>query len=203
MTNLRDRRRRETARDIQVAALGLSLRDGYCTATTDAIAAEAGISTRTFFNYYPNKQAAILGVPPVLDAEAGAWIVTSNRPILNDILRLLNEMLMEDAPDRRILCMIGQLIDRTPELRPLFSLSLDRITLTLAGLLQQRLGETRLSEAQLLAALATHALSNAVRAWGLDPDMPDSRIIEQTRDQLENVGQLMCKCVRNADGSAG
>ena len=60
-STLRDRRRVQTSREIQRAALSLALRHGYDAVTTEMIAAEAGISQRTFFNYYLNKDAAIVG----------------------------------------------------------------------------------------------------------------------------------------------
>ena len=66
-TTLRDRRRIQTAREIQRTALSLALRQGYDSVTTEMIAAEAGISQRTFFNYYLNKNAAIIGTAPSFD----------------------------------------------------------------------------------------------------------------------------------------
>ncbi|MEE2859543.1 MAG: TetR family transcriptional regulator [Paracoccus sp. (in: a-proteobacteria)] len=191
-TNLRDRRRRETSREIQLAALNVALRTGYGAATTEAIAAEAGISPRTFFNYYCNKQAAILGQPPVLDVEAGRWIVTSDGPLVDDISRLLGEMLCEERPDRGILKRIIQVVDQTPELLAVFRKSMDEMTLALSGLLEARLGREMAFEARLLAELGTHALSNAVRAWAEGTICSEDDIRAMTRDQLERVAKLLC-----------
>lgn len=52
---LRERRRRQTSADIRDAAVRLTLERGFDKVTVDEICAEAGISTRTFFNYFPNK----------------------------------------------------------------------------------------------------------------------------------------------------
>ena len=48
--------------DIHVAALNLAMQDGLAAATIDRIAAKSGISRRTFFNYFPSKEDAILGI---------------------------------------------------------------------------------------------------------------------------------------------
>jgi AcrR family transcriptional regulator len=55
--SLRERRRKETHRQIADTGLAMFLRDGFDETTLDAIAAEAGISRRTFFHYFPTKEA--------------------------------------------------------------------------------------------------------------------------------------------------
>lgn len=190
-TNLRDRRRLQTAREIQLAALRLSLRHGYGAVTTDSIAAEAGISTRTFFNYYPNKQAAVLGTPPHLDSCAAHWIVASTGPLADDLACLLGRMLEAKEIDREIVRMIEKVWDTTPELMAVFRNSMDNIALTLGGLLQARLGPDRQSEAMLLAELATHALSHAVRRWAVDDAMAVDDIPPMIARQMRAVGGLL------------
>ncbi|MCR2792367.1 TetR family transcriptional regulator [Microbacterium sp. zg.Y625] len=55
---LRERRRRETQRDVSDAALALFERKGVAATTVDEIARAAGISARTFFRYYATKEEA-------------------------------------------------------------------------------------------------------------------------------------------------
>lgn len=57
---LRERKRRETRQRIAESALRLFLANGYHGTTLDAIAAEAGISRRTFFSYFKSKDDIIL-----------------------------------------------------------------------------------------------------------------------------------------------
>lgn len=59
-------RRFRTARRIQAAAVALASRHGLANVTTEAIAQKAEISTRTFFNHYPYKEAAIMGPRPTI-----------------------------------------------------------------------------------------------------------------------------------------
>lgn len=56
---LRERRRRETLREVADAALTLFEERGVAATTVDEIAAAAGISPRTFFRYYPTKEHAL------------------------------------------------------------------------------------------------------------------------------------------------
>jgi AcrR family transcriptional regulator len=68
LTSLRDRKKAETWTSIHEAAARLVLEQGIEAATVEAIAEAAGISPRTFFNYFPSKDDAVLGMRvPVLD----------------------------------------------------------------------------------------------------------------------------------------
>lgn len=58
---LRERKKRETRKSIHRSALELAFEAGLEALTVDAIAERAGVSARTFFNYYPAKDDAILG----------------------------------------------------------------------------------------------------------------------------------------------
>ncbi len=58
--SVRERKRRETRRRIAEVGQRLFLTRGYEATTLDAIAAEAGISRRTFFSYFKSKDDIIL-----------------------------------------------------------------------------------------------------------------------------------------------
>lgn len=57
---VRERKRRETRRHIAETGLRLFLADGYDGTTLDAIAADAGISRRSFFSYFKSKDDLVL-----------------------------------------------------------------------------------------------------------------------------------------------
>ena len=61
---LRERKRAQTRHLLEEAAVGLALRDGLDKVTVDAISERAGVSPRTFFNYFDTKEDAVLGVRP-------------------------------------------------------------------------------------------------------------------------------------------
>ncbi len=60
--SLRERKKAETWQAIHEAAANLALDEDTRHVTVEAIASEAGISPRTFFNYFASKEDAILGV---------------------------------------------------------------------------------------------------------------------------------------------
>ncbi|MDJ1114781.1 TetR family transcriptional regulator [Microbacterium dauci] len=65
---LRERRRRETLRELSDAALDLFEEQGVDGTTVDDITRRAGTSPRTFFRYYATKEAAVL--PSTEDTES-------------------------------------------------------------------------------------------------------------------------------------
>lgn len=65
---LRERKRLGTRRAIQHAALSLTIERGFDQVTIDEVSQVAGISPRTFFNYFDSKDAAVVGeIPPLSD----------------------------------------------------------------------------------------------------------------------------------------
>lgn len=61
---LRARKKRQTRQAIHRAALELALENGSAHVTSEAIAERAGISPRTFFNYFSTKEDALAGAHP-------------------------------------------------------------------------------------------------------------------------------------------
>lgn len=59
---LRERKKRATRIAMHRAALELVAADGLSAVTAERIAQRAGVSTRTFFNHWATKEAAILGI---------------------------------------------------------------------------------------------------------------------------------------------
>lgn len=73
----REQKRQETLRRITDAALRLFIDKGYEAATLDAIAAEAGISRRNFFNYFKSKDDILLSLQGSLGDEVAAEVRTA------------------------------------------------------------------------------------------------------------------------------
>ena len=60
----RERKKQETRQALSAAALRLTTERGLEGVTVDDIANEADVSTRTLFNYFASKEAAIVGIDP-------------------------------------------------------------------------------------------------------------------------------------------
>lgn len=98
---LRERKRVATRYAIERAALELSLDKGYENVTVDEIADAADVSPRTFFNYFPSKEAAVVGHDPEGPGEekvAEFLSAPAEQPIFDGI-RILLATLLENKSD--------------------------------------------------------------------------------------------------------
>lgn len=87
---LRERRRRETTAEIRRAAMDLFESVGWEATTVAAIAARAGVSTRTFFRYFDSKEQAILpGHRRLADAVSGLELAQRSMRGAADAVRAL------------------------------------------------------------------------------------------------------------------
>jgi AcrR family transcriptional regulator len=82
--SLRERKKRATRRSLRRIALDLVAERGFVHVTVEDIAEAAEVSPRTFFNYFPSKEAALFGADPVRTTE-------------------LRERLVHEAPDKTAL----------------------------------------------------------------------------------------------------
>ncbi|TCC53616.1 TetR family transcriptional regulator [Kribbella capetownensis] len=139
---LRERKKRETRAALAEAALRLALDKGPDNVTVEEIAEAADVSVRTFFNYFPHKEHAILGRNPehlerALDrmrtAPAAESPLTTMWFVVDDVLRDLER---EGELSRR-----GELIMSSPSLvYQLMMSSFEDERLLTAGL-AERMGE--------------------------------------------------------------
>lgn len=87
--SLRERKKVETLAAIHEAAASLAQQRGLELATVEAIAESAGVSPRTFFNYFPSKEDAVLGLrEPVLDPAEAAKL-TGADDLLGQVVQVL------------------------------------------------------------------------------------------------------------------
>lgn len=88
--SLRERKRRATMVAIETAATSLVLKHGYDAVTVDQICADAEVSKRTFFNYVPSKEAAVVGSPPVTvpDGDRADFLDAVDPDVPGALLRL-------------------------------------------------------------------------------------------------------------------
>lgn len=121
----RDLRKQQTRAALTGAALRLCSLRGFDQVTVDDISAEAGVSSRTFFNYFASKEDAVLGDHLVeVDAmRARLAVLLPTMPVLEAVRRavLLVVAAMEADRDHWFLRM--EIIQRSPQLLPRLVLS--------------------------------------------------------------------------------
>jgi AcrR family transcriptional regulator len=99
---LRERKKRARRAQLVDAAQSLVLEHGFDAVTVEAISAEAGVSTRTFFNYFDSKDDAVLGLEALEPAPQVACEFAAGGPsghLLTDLQPLVASLLDNAAPD--------------------------------------------------------------------------------------------------------
>jgi len=103
--------------DIHVAALDLALHGGLAAATIDRIAEKSGISRRTFFNYFPSKEDAILGIrEPNIAAEALEEFDNSDDDNLSRTVLLLVRVFQAARPPSASQMTRRDVVEKLPDL---------------------------------------------------------------------------------------
>lgn len=115
---LRERNRLSTWSAIHDAAAQMVLDVGLARATVGAIADAAGVSTRSFLNYFPTKEDAVLGVRAgrVSDQSLERFRAPG-ASLLRRTVRLMNDVLRSTVPDGGRSELRRTLIRAYPELR--------------------------------------------------------------------------------------
>lgn len=168
---LRERRRRQTRDEIHSAALRLVREHGFDKITVDMISAEAGVSPRTFFNYFPNKEAAVLSAPPAalsqpLAEEFAAQHDTRSRAVLADLTRLLVRELAANPPQREEMHAVFALTQSRPALLAELLARFDAFQRSIAEAVGQRIGQPPEGEVPtLIAAVALTAVRTGLEQW--------------------------------------
>src|ERR1700736_2430441 len=87
---LRERQKSAPRRSLRRAALNLVAERGFAHVTIEDIAEAADVSPRTFFNYFPSKEAALFGADPDRVAALRERVVRQSpgEPVL-DALRMV------------------------------------------------------------------------------------------------------------------
>lgn len=93
---LRASKKIATRRALRRSAIELVLEHGLDGVTVEDIAVRAGVSPRTFFNYFPTKESALVGIDP--DVVTTLLDTLRERPAAETPLQALCEVLIGRAP---------------------------------------------------------------------------------------------------------
>lgn len=195
LPSLREQKRAATRTALESAALDLVLSHGPEATTVEAIAARAGVSARTFFNYFESKDAAILGVLPrehdrglLEQLRAGAPYRDTAQALVQLVMRLTGA----HQSDGAALARRREVLRRHPEVLASQADQLSTRADTLIETMAEVLGtdpafdEPRLhiDQASMLVMMAAVAVRRAVEAWALivtaaDDAAPIEEFVEQ------------------------
>lgn len=189
-------RRYRTAKKIQAAAVELAVRDGLANVTTDAIARLSGVSTRTFFNYYPYKEAAIMGPPPDYPAEAGAAFVDGKGLLIDDLASLITAHLSRFLTEREMLAHMFALAETDPKLGALRNSAMLARRAQMRQLLAQRMKDADPRLIEILAAAIVAATNAATKDW-VNGEVDD--FIAAARDNLTLISSAAAMLNHPAD----
>lgn len=186
--NLRERRKLETARAIQRSALTLARTQEIEAISVEAICHNAGISQRTFFNYFPFKEAAFI-VPPPPFPEAAVAAFTDGKGMLLDLLvELLTAQVGAALPDRWMIDTSRRIIEQHPKIAALQFASFHNFEASLASLIYGRLPQARSAESRILAAAVLGALRVILED---NRHAPHKRLVAAIRNELERLKELL------------
>jgi AcrR family transcriptional regulator len=174
--SLRERKKLATRRELRREALRLIAERGYSNVTVEEIAEAANVSPRTFFNYFPTKEAALFGADPEL-AEATREAIVHQSPgepvvaVLRAVMtgqasRVVNEFAeLGGDPLEWLARMRASRTD--PHLHAAHGAQMAAIERSLAEAIAQRLGTTleRDPYPGLLASIATGVFRSSMSFW--------------------------------------
>ena len=175
------KRRRETAIRIQAAAIKLAEQDGMANLTTEAISREAGVSPRTFFNYYPYKEAAIYGPPKDYPRDASDNFMQGKGPLIDDLAELMQAHLSRFTAQRAMLGAMIRLADTDVKLAALQQSTLLERHSQMEQMLRQRLDDKDPRLAPILASAIISATRQAILDW------IDNRTDDLVGKAVENI----------------
>jgi AcrR family transcriptional regulator len=159
---LRERKKAETRSAIHEAALRLVAENGAEHASVDAICSEAGVSNRTFFNYFPSKVSAVVGLSSfvVTDAQRSAFLEhEGERWLVRDLCDLVGSVMDATARDGVDREAIRHLLGRRPEIAPDVIRFAAELRHEIVGLAEHRTTPVR---ARLAVTLVMSAVDSAL-----------------------------------------
>jgi AcrR family transcriptional regulator len=179
--------KRETSRGIARAAHELVQERPLNEVTIDDISRKAGVSVRTFFNYFSCKEAAVVGIPheAVLELETALRARPADEQPLDALRAVLVSGAEPDVLRHSLIC--NELVSRYPALIPYYLAELAEIESVLSRTLAERMGVDSAEDptARMLCASVVAALRAGISWWeesGREDSL--SRVLDRAFDQL-------------------
>ncbi|WP_234986637.1 TetR/AcrR family transcriptional regulator [Demequina sp. NBRC 110055] len=203
----RERKLREAKLATQRAGLELCAEHGYAAVTVEMIADRAGISPRTFYNYFPSREAALLGEakPTPTEEALEVFIARDDCSDVEAFALMMAQAWAASEPDRDLFRLRRAVIDANPELAGVNIGRISESRTHFAGLVRRRLEvhyphltEHDLElESTLTVAIAMGAIQAIAKDWMSSTDARDADLTALIHELFPRVRRL----TRPADAS--
>ena len=183
----RERRKRQVSETIERIAVDLALELGMEGATVEKICERALISHRTFYNYFPSKEAAVFGGGPQPSPQGLEAFRRGTSPdVLGDLLDLMSATALAQEQGPELFRDRQRLLRRDPQLAAKAAPKFDRVVDELNELVRDRL--TRMGQDSELhdraAMIVALALAVVQRAFQMqleaDPDADPRAVLQNS-----------------------
>jgi len=179
---LRERKKLQTRRAIHEAALELIDEQGLEATTIDQICAAADVSSRTFFNYFPSKAAALLQLPDTtISPEVRERFLAARGGLVLALCDVVGSS-SEGGPDRG---RLKKLVARHPEL---LSIVMSMMTETRSQYIALASERASSPEHADLAVTIVMAAFGRLMHDPVDSDIP---LATRLRSQVERMGSVL------------
>ncbi|WP_371828151.1 TetR/AcrR family transcriptional regulator [Rhodococcoides fascians] len=189
-TGLRDQKKAATRDALGIAAVRLGKEHGLDAVTADAIAHEAGVSTRTFHNYFSNKEEAVLHN---IEASALEWFELLRarpeaEPIWDSLQHIAVNLVADPGRDLDDTFAAARLIEANPALMARKLEMHHSLTRKLGEAIAERTGTDIDSDLypNLLQMAVGGAVTAALNLWINDPggENTPKALVENAFQQL-------------------
>lgn len=205
---LRERKRAKTSEAIHRAAIELALERGLDEATIDAISERAEISPRTFFNYFPSKEDAVLGLDGHSIADELDQTRETPADVLSGALDLVRAMFEAKGGRASDFVRTREVLQKNPQLMTRHMMHIAELEDRLSGIIARWMsadprfsGDTeaeRLDQAHIILGICMATVRISMRAWAtqsdsasgiapIEPQKTYERSIETLRTVLEKL----------------
>src|SRR5712691_1779701 len=188
--SLRERKKLATRRSLRRAALDLVAERGFAHVTIEDIAEAADVSPRTFFNYFPSKEAALFAADPdritalrerVIDQAPGEPVLDALRMVMVSDARAVADELGELGGDPADWLRRMKEARADPHLRAAHAAQMAMVERAVTEGLAERLGTDpeRDPYPGLLAAMASGVFRASMTFWaGSGGTVPLDQLID-------------------------
>ncbi|MEU7899263.1 TetR family transcriptional regulator [Nonomuraea sp. NPDC049152] len=165
----RDRKKLETRAALERAALTLVAERGLAGVTVEDIAEAVDVSSRTFFNYFPSKEDALLGSDPAVEAELRESLAAAPPGV--PVLQALRTVLLAEAErvqgHREQWLLRLKVFEQNPSLLPRLLAMGAEAERGLAAVVAERIGDHPAAAGypELVIAVALTAFRVAMLRW--------------------------------------